>query len=214
MSIVNENTEKLLEILEKVQDLPDTLNNVEQATPTISVSSGGLITASATQSAGYVSNGTKSTTKQLTTKGTTTITPSDTEQTAVSAGTYVTGDIKVGASTGSQVAMGTVTVSNKTSDASSKTISIPAGFNPSKAILTLAGLTYVNNTTGEGTALASGKIIFDGSNAKYTYSGSGLYATTTTENLTVTYSDGSWNLQRKNTSYTFLSGTWNWIVAS
>ena len=41
---------------------------VDQATPSITVSSTGLITASATQSAGYVSAGTKSKTQQLTTK--------------------------------------------------------------------------------------------------------------------------------------------------
>lgn len=68
-----------------------------QATPTISVSSSGKITATATQSAGYVASGTKTATKQLTTKGATTITPSSSEQTVVSAGTYVTGDIKVAA---------------------------------------------------------------------------------------------------------------------
>ena len=37
-----------------------------QATPTITVGANGLITASATQSAGYVASGTKSATKQLT----------------------------------------------------------------------------------------------------------------------------------------------------
>lgn len=37
-----------------------------QATPSISVDENGLITASATQSAGYVASGTKSATKQLT----------------------------------------------------------------------------------------------------------------------------------------------------
>ena len=68
-----------------------------QATPAISVSSSGKITATSTQTAGYVSSGTKTATKQLTTKGATTITPSSSEQTAVSAGTYVTGDIKVAA---------------------------------------------------------------------------------------------------------------------
>ena len=41
--------------------------------------------------------GTKSATKQLTTKGATTVTPGYTEQTVVEAGTYVTGDIKVSA---------------------------------------------------------------------------------------------------------------------
>lgn len=71
-----------------------------QATPTISVSSSGKITATSTQTAGYVAGGTKTAEKQLTTKGATTITPSSSEQTAVSAGTYVTGDIKVAAVSG------------------------------------------------------------------------------------------------------------------
>ena len=61
-----------------------------QATPSISISSSGLITASATQSAGYVSSGTKSATKQLTTKQATTYTPSTSNQ-ILSAGTYCTG---------------------------------------------------------------------------------------------------------------------------
>ena len=47
-----------------------------QATPSISVSSNGLITASSTQSAGYVDAGTKSATQQLTTQTAKTVTPS------------------------------------------------------------------------------------------------------------------------------------------
>lgn len=68
-----------------------------QATPTISVSSGGLITASSTQSAGYVASGTKSATKQLTVQAAKTITPSTSSQTAVAKGVYTTGAITVGA---------------------------------------------------------------------------------------------------------------------
>ena len=82
------------------------------ANPSISVSSGGLITATAsatqsvtpTVSAGYVSSGTSGTvtvsgskTQQLTTQGATTITPSTSQQTAASSGTYLTGDITVSA---------------------------------------------------------------------------------------------------------------------
>jgi hypothetical protein len=63
---------------------------VTQATPSISVSSSGLITASATQSAGYVSSGTKSATKQLTTKTAQTYTPTTSNQT-ISSGRYLTG---------------------------------------------------------------------------------------------------------------------------
>lgn len=66
-----------------------------QATPTISVSSGGLITASATQGEGYVAAGTKSATKQLTTQAAKTITPGTTQQTAVASGRYTTGAVTV-----------------------------------------------------------------------------------------------------------------------
>lgn len=61
-----------------------------QATPSISVNSSGLITASATQSAGYVSAGTKSATKQLTTQAAQTITPSTSDKT-IASGRYLTG---------------------------------------------------------------------------------------------------------------------------
>lgn len=66
-----------------------------QATPSISVSSSGLITASATQTAGYVSAGTKSDTEQLTTQAAKTITPSTSSQTAVASGRYTTGAVTV-----------------------------------------------------------------------------------------------------------------------
>ena len=66
-----------------------------QATPSISVDSAGKITASANQSAGYVSAGTKTGTKQLTTQGAKTVTPGASEQTAVASGVYTTGAVKV-----------------------------------------------------------------------------------------------------------------------
>lgn len=59
-----------------------------QATPEISVSSTGLITATA---------GTKSTTKQLTTQAAKTVTPSTSSQTAVASGVYTTGAVTVAA---------------------------------------------------------------------------------------------------------------------
>lgn len=71
------------------------LPEVIQATPTISVSSGGLITASATQSGGIVEGGTKSATQQLTTQGAKTVTPGTTAQTAVASGRYTTGAVTV-----------------------------------------------------------------------------------------------------------------------
>ena len=66
-----------------------------QATPSISVDAAGLITASATQTAGYVAAGTKSATKQMTVQAAKTVTPSTSEQTAVEAGVYTTGAVKV-----------------------------------------------------------------------------------------------------------------------
>ena len=81
-------------------------------TPSISVNSSGLITASAsgsksvtpTVSAGYVSSGTAGTitvsgsnTSQLSTQAATTITPSSSQQTAVAAGKYTTGAVTVAA---------------------------------------------------------------------------------------------------------------------
>lgn len=67
-----------------------TIETVTQATPSISVDSNGKITASATQSAGYVNSGTKSATKQLTTKSAQTITPGTSDKT-ISSGLYLTG---------------------------------------------------------------------------------------------------------------------------
>lgn len=71
------------------------LPEVTQATPQISVSSGGLITVSATQSGGIVTAGSKSTTQQLTTQGAKTVTPGTAAQTAVASGRYTTGDVDV-----------------------------------------------------------------------------------------------------------------------
>ena len=72
-----------------------TVPEVEQATPSISVSSEGLITATATQGGGIVTADSKSATKQLTTQGAKTVTPTTSEQIAVASGTYTTGDVKV-----------------------------------------------------------------------------------------------------------------------
>ena len=72
-----------------------TISPTTQATPSISVNADGLITASATQSAGYVTSGTKSATQQLTIQPPTTITPSSLAQTAVPQGRYTTGAVTV-----------------------------------------------------------------------------------------------------------------------
>lgn len=66
------------------------MTTVTQATPSITVSTSGKITAAATQTAGYVAAGTKSATKQLTTQAAQTITPGTTNKT-ISSGRYLTG---------------------------------------------------------------------------------------------------------------------------
>lgn len=73
----------------------EAVKSVVQATPAITVATNGLITALATQSAGYVSAGTKSTTKQMTTQAGTTINPGTSRKLAVSSSRYTTGDIFV-----------------------------------------------------------------------------------------------------------------------
>lgn len=65
--------------------------------PTITVSNAGLITASGNWTAGFTTDTSYSKTQQLTTKAAATITPTNAEQTAVAAGTYTTGAIKVAA---------------------------------------------------------------------------------------------------------------------
>lgn len=67
-----------------------TVTEVTQATPSISINSSGLITAIATQAAGYVAAGTTSATKQLTTQAAKTIVPG-TEDQIIPGGTYLTG---------------------------------------------------------------------------------------------------------------------------
>ena len=71
------------------------VSTATQATPSISVSSSGLITASATQSAGYVSSGTKIQQKQLTTQAAKTVTPARSDVVAVESGKYTTGTVYV-----------------------------------------------------------------------------------------------------------------------
>lgn len=66
-----------------------------QATPTIAVSSGGLITVTSKQTEGYVKAGTKTPIKQLEVQGAKTITPSTSSQTAVSAYKFTTGTVTV-----------------------------------------------------------------------------------------------------------------------
>lgn len=66
-----------------------------QATPSISINQSGLITASATQSEGYVSAGTEGATKQMTTQKGKDVYPGTTRQLVVAAWRYTIGNIYV-----------------------------------------------------------------------------------------------------------------------
>lgn len=68
---------------------------VPQAVPQISVSSGGLITAKATQEGGIVEGGTKTKTLQLPVNQGGSVTPTEAPQTVATAGQYVVSDIVV-----------------------------------------------------------------------------------------------------------------------
>lgn len=97
-----------------------------QATPSVSIDSTGKITATATQTAGYVSAGTKTGEKQLTTQGAKTITPSTTAQTAVASGVYTTGAVTVAAMPEGNV--GTPTIGVDANGKVTATVHVSAGY--------------------------------------------------------------------------------------
>lgn len=78
-------------LIELKQSVPSA-TRVTQATPTITIDNNGLITASVTQQAGYVQSGTKTVTKQLSTKGAATYTPGTTNQTISTSNVFLTGN--------------------------------------------------------------------------------------------------------------------------
>ena len=113
------------------------------ANPSISVNASGLISATAsasqsvtpTVSAGYVSSGTAGTitvsgsnTSQLSTQSAVTATPTESEQTIVSAGKYTTGAIKVGAISSTYVGSGITRRDSTDLTASGATVSVPSGY--------------------------------------------------------------------------------------
>lgn len=137
------------------------IDSVVQAVPQISVSSGGLITATATQSAGYVVQGTQSTTQQLTVQAAKTVTPNESSQTAVAAGRYTTGAVTVAAISSTYVGSGIATRSAADLTASGATVTVPAGYysaQATKSVATVAQATpaaAITNSTGIISATAT-----------------------------------------------------------
>lgn len=133
-----------------------------QATPSVSINnSTGLVTATATQTAGYVSAGSKSGTLQLTTQAATTITPTESEQTAVAANVYTTGIVKVGAISSTYVGSGITQNDSSDLTVSGATVTVPAGHYETQATksvasgsatidvnMTVAPIISVNASTG------------------------------------------------------------------
>lgn len=151
-----------------------------QATPSITVSTDGLITASVTQTAGYVAADTKSATKQLTTKTATTITPTTSVQTAVESGVYTTGEIKVAAIPTATRANTTIT---STADDTNDKLTFTASNNQSTGYVTGSNKTATKTVTL--TASGANVTASDGTNS---ISKSVATATQVTPSITVSTS--------------------------
>ena len=133
--------------------------SVTQNAPT--VNSSGLVTATSTVSAGYVSADTKSNTLQLSTQAAKTVTPTESEQTAVASGKYTTGIVKVGAIPSSYIGSAIEQKDSSNVTVSGKTVTVPSGYysdEVSKSVadgsVTLATPT-INSSTGLVTSSAT-----------------------------------------------------------
>ena len=137
------------------------------ANPTVSVSSSGLITATVsgsqnitpTISAGYVSSGTSGTisvsgsnTQQLTTQAAKTVSPTESEQTAVTSGVYTTGVVKVGAISSTYVGSGITSRSSSDLTVSGATVTAPAGYYASSASKSVSSMTLPTYSTSNATS--------------------------------------------------------------
>jgi len=143
---------------------------ITQSTPSLSVASTtGIVTASVAQktqsvtptvSAGYVSSGTAGTitlgsssnTLQLSTQAGTTVSPTESVQTAVAAGKYTTGDVKVGAISTTYVGSGITQRSSSDLTASGATVTAPAGYYASAASKSVTTMTLPTSAASSATS--------------------------------------------------------------
>ena len=141
--------------------------------PSITVDASGLVTATVsnyrnitpTVNEGYIVSGTSgrvqasgSSTYQLSTQGASTITPTETQQTAVSSGTFTTGNVVVAGISSDYVGTAVTRRSSADLTASGATVTVPAGFYSAQAQTAVATATHpnpsvsINSSTGLVTA--------------------------------------------------------------
>ena len=130
--------------------------------PTVSVNTTtGLITASHTQTAGYVSAGTTTGTSQLSTQAGTTITPTESEQTAVAANKYTLGAVKVGAISSTYIGSGITQRSSTDLTASGATVTVPAGYYSEQATKSVDSMTLPTSASASATSGYTSKATID-----------------------------------------------------
>ena len=121
--------------------------------PTASINTtNGLITASHTQAAGSVSAGTTTDTLQLSTVNGSTITPTESEQTAVAANKYTLGAIKVAAISSTYVGSGITQRSSTDLTVSGATVTVPAGYYSSQVTKSVSTMTLPTSATASATS--------------------------------------------------------------
>lgn len=129
-----------------------TINNASVTMNTITVSSDGLVTAGATVgTAGYISSNPANKTLQLDTQAAITITPTGQEQTAVVAGKYTTGAVKVAAIPSNYIgsAIAQKTSADLTIDGA--TVTVPAGYYSTQATKSVTSGTAGTPSASKGT---------------------------------------------------------------
>ena len=132
------------------EDVSTRVASATHPNPTASINStNGLVTASHTQSTGYVTGGTTTGTLQLTTQAAKTITPSTSSQTAVAAGRYTTGAVTVAAVPTEEK---TVTTNGAVTPSSGKflskvTVNVPTGSTINNQDKTVSPSTSVQEVT-------------------------------------------------------------------
>lgn len=126
--------------------------------PTFSISSTtGVITASGNWSRGFTTNSTYTSTYTLTTRTGTTITPTEAQQTAVSAYRWTTGSVLVAAISSTYVGTGIATISSANITVAGQSVTAPAGYYSSAITKAVATMTLPTTfpTISTGTVVAT-----------------------------------------------------------